>query len=127
MSRTANPTRPRPSGAGVDVRAVHGAPAPTGGRSRATYLRRRLSVIAVLVVAVFLLGVMVGRVGADAGLSDPVAGHDVVAPGESLWDVAARTAPPGADTREHLERIRGMNDVGGGHVDAWTVVAIPAR
>lgn len=99
----------------------------TASRQRRKYLRRRIAVISTLVVAVFVLGIAVGRVGAAAELSRSTTSHDVIAPGETLWDVAARTAPPGIDTRRHLADIRRVNGLDTSNVDAWTVVAIPAR
>lgn len=91
----------------------------------ATYWRRRLVVIVVLVALAFALTVAAGRIGAAAQLEDPVAGHVVVAPGQTLWDVAATTAPHGMDPRAHLAAIRSLNGLSGGDVGAWTVVLLP--
>jgi hypothetical protein len=89
--------------------------------------RRRLVAVAALVVLAFLLTVAIGRVGAGAELADPVAGHVVVAPGETLWDVAAATAPPGVDVRQQLAELEALNGFSSSDVGAWTVVLIPAR
>lgn len=94
---------------------------------RTVYLRRRVTVLSALVIAVFLLGIAVGRIGASAELVETTAGHDVIAPGETLWDVAVRTAPHDSDPRHHLAQLRAMNGLESSRVDAWTVVAIPAR
>lgn len=100
----------------------------TPPRARQTvYLRRRVAVLSALVLAVFLLGIAVGRIGAAAELSETTAGHEVVSPGETLWDVAVRTAPPDSDPRPHLAKLRAMNGLESSRVDAWTVVAVPAR
>jgi hypothetical protein len=99
------------------------APAPVG---RWTYLRRRVTVVALAIVLVFLATVAVGRVTAGAELEDAVAGHAVVRPGETLWDVAVATAPDGVDPRQQLEDLRVLNGLDGG-VEAWTTVLIPAR
>lgn len=105
-----------------------GAGRPTAhATSRSTYDRRRVGVLAGLVVAVFALTVVLGRAGAGADLADPVAGHVVVAPGETLWDVAVDTAPDGVDPRRQLAALRELNGFDGGHLDAWTVVLLPAR
>jgi hypothetical protein len=93
----------------------------------ATIWRRRSVAVAMLVVLAFLLTVAIGRVGAGAELTDPVAGHVVVAPGETLWDVAVATAPPGVDVREQLVALEALNGLESGDVAAWTVVLIPAR
>jgi hypothetical protein len=95
--------------------------------TRATYHRRRLLVVAGLVLLAFLLTVAIGRVGAQAELADRVAGHAVIEPGETLWDVAVASAPDGVDPRQQLADLRELNGISGSHVDAWTVVLLPAR
>jgi hypothetical protein len=92
----------------------------------ATFLRRRLVALGILVVLVTLLAVVIGRPGAQAQLEDPVAGHVVVQPGETLWDVAVASAPDGVDPRAQLEALRELNGLDGA-IDAWTVVLLPAR
>lgn len=98
-----------------------------GRISRATALRRRLVALAGLVLLLTLLTVAVGRVGAEAELADRVAGHAMLAPGDTLWDVAVSSAPDGVDPREQLAAIRTLNGFEGASVDAWTVVLLPAR
>ena len=93
----------------------------------AVYWRRRAVVVGVLLALAFLLTGLVGRVGAEAELEDKVAGHVVVHPGETLWDVTVATAPDDVDPREHLLRIQELNGLDNGQVEAWTVVLIPAR
>ena len=95
-------------------------------RRRGLRPRRRAVVACVTVlVAVALLG------AARGVLAQPevavAAGHVVLAPGETLWDVAVRSAPAGVDPREQLEAIRRLNGFGSTALDAWTVVLIPAR
>jgi hypothetical protein len=102
----------------------------TRGASRVsatTIWWRRCLAVLVLVLVAFLLTVAIGRVGAGAELADPVAGHVVVAPGETLWDVAVATAPPGVDVRQHLAELEALNGLAGGDVAAWTVLLLPAR
>jgi len=79
-----------------------------------------LTVVALLIAAV-------GQIGASADLEDRVAGHVVIGPGETLWDVAAATAPQGVDAREQLAAIEDLNGIRASDVDAWTVVLLPAR
>jgi hypothetical protein len=95
--------------------------------SRALYWRRRAVVVLALVAGAFLLTGLIGRVGAEAELEDKVAGHAVVQPGETLWDVSVATSPDDVDPREHLGAIKELNGLDGSHVDAWSVVLIPAR
>jgi hypothetical protein len=87
--------------------------------------RRRLAALAVLVVV--LIVVAWGRVGAQADLAERVDGHVVVQPGQTLWDVAAATAPVGVDTREQLAALQELNGLSAADVEAWTVVLLPAR
>jgi hypothetical protein len=95
--------------------------------TRATVLRRRLVALAGLVLLLTLVTVAVGRVGAEAELADRVAGHAVLGPGDTLWDVAVSSAPDGVDPREQLAAIRVLNGFEDASVDAWTVVLLPAR
>jgi len=84
--------------------------------------------LVLLTAAVLLLAVLFGS--ARVVLADPVmpvaAGHVVLEPGETLWDVAVRSAPNGVDPREQLDALRRLNGFGPGALDAWTVVLIPA-
>lgn len=93
----------------------------------AVYWRRRAVVVAVLLAVAFLATGLIGRVGAEAELEDKVAGHEVVQPGQTLWDVTVATAPDDVDPREHLSRIKDINGLSDAQVEAWTVVLIPAR
>jgi hypothetical protein len=107
-----------------------GAAAPSGsprGVSRASLLRRRIAALLALLLLIIVLTVAVGRVGAEAELADPVAGHAVIAPGDTLWDVAVATAPDGVDPREQLAGIRALNGLDGATLAPWTVVLLPAR
>jgi hypothetical protein len=95
--------------------------------SRTTLRRRRLVAVVTLLALSILLTVAIGRVGAQAELADPVAGHAVVTPGDTLWDVAVDTAPDGVDPREQLAAIQGLNGLDSSAVDPWTVLLLPAR
>ncbi len=118
---------------GLAPRVVEGAGVRgAGGRwnapvSVAQAWRRRGLVVVGLLVAAFLLTVAIGRVTASAGLADEVAGNEVVAPGETLWDVAVATAPADVDVRAHLAELEALNGVRAGEVEAWEVLLIPAR
>lgn len=93
--------------------------------SRAVYLRRRIMVAAALVVLLAVAGVVLGRLTAGAGPTDAVSGHVVVAPGQTLWDVAVEHAPAGTDHRAYLDQIMQLNGYDGS-VQAWEVVLLPA-
>lgn len=95
--------------------------------SAAVLWRRRAVAILGLIAIAFLLTVAIGRVGAEAELADKVAGHVVVQPGESLWEVAVATAREGIDARRQLDDLVKLNGLSSSQVDAWTVVLLPAR
>ncbi len=82
------------------------------------------ALVAAAVLAVTAMAVT-GAVAERAALPE-VAGHVVLQPGETLWDVAVRSAPAGVDPRRQLDTIRRLNAFGPGALDAWTVVLIPA-
>lgn len=99
---------------------------PPGRRPPAAVLRRRrVAAVVVLALVVSLAAALIGRWGAEADPSERIAGHVVVAPGDTLWDVAVATTPTGRDAREHLAAIRDLNGLGGGPLAPWTVIAIP--
>ena len=95
--------------------------------SQASAWRRRVGAVAVLVLLAFLLTVAIGRVTAGAQLADPVAGTVTIGPGETLWDVAAATAPAGVGVQEQLGAIESLNGFEGAPLEPWTVVLLPAR
>jgi len=92
---------------------------------RRVFIRRRIAVVAVALL-VALLGAVIGLEVTSASASEPtVRGHVVLQPGETLWDVAVRSAPHGVDARRQLADIRRINGFSGGAMDAWTVVLLP--
>lgn len=100
---------------------------PQAPVSRLTYWRRRLTVLAGVVGLALLLVLLVGNPNAEAELADPVGGHVVVEPGDTLLQIAADTAPAGVDVHDHLRDIRELNGFSSSSVAAWTVVLLPAR
>ncbi|MCC5947308.1 MAG: hypothetical protein JJT89_02535 [Nitriliruptoraceae bacterium] len=102
-------------------------PASLAPATRASVIRRRLGALAVLLLVAFVLTAAIGRIGAVAELEERVAGHVVIEPGETLWDVAEATRPDGVDTRAQLTALRELNGLEDSQVDAWQVVLVPAR
>lgn len=123
-------TSPRPreaaGGDGHDGRGRH-LRLVTPPPSRAATWRRRTGALLVVLTLILLLVAAVGRVTASADLQDQVAGHVIIEPGETLWDVAVATAPEGRDPRSQLDAIQDLNGIRASDVDAWTVVLLPAR
>ena len=122
------PARPSPGAGGTG----DGRPRPhlrlvTPPPSRASTWRRRIAALAVVLVVVTLLAAGIGRMTAAADLQGRVAGHVVVEPGQTLWDVAVATAPDGVDPRAQLAAIEDLNGLRATDIDAWTVVLLPAR
>jgi hypothetical protein len=120
MSAISLPTRPdaltRPDDGHDPVRSA-----------RPERARRPLALLAAVALLVTLAVLVLAGGDAGAELADPVAGHVVVAPGETLWDVAVDSAPVGVDAREQLRAIQELNGLEGAQVQAWSVVLLPAR
>jgi hypothetical protein len=82
-------------------------------QQRAMFLRRRIGVGALLVTVV-LLGIQIGGVGNTAPTSVAGAPRAVrLHTGETLWDVAARFAPPSVDTRAYVDELIELNGLSG--------------
>lgn len=117
--RTAAPAAAPAAGPVPGAPELRAVPRPAR-RTRSALRVAALGVIASLLVAGFLGTVLTGP-------EEPVAaGHVVLQPGETLWDIAIRSAPAGVDPRRQLEVVRRLNGFGPGALDAWTVVLIPA-
>jgi hypothetical protein len=79
--------------------------------------------------AFLLLAILAsGRFTADAGTASSSAGPAttviVVQPGESLWQIATRSAP-GTDPREWVTTVRGLNGLGDATVVAGQSILVP--
>ena len=101
------------------------APAPTP--QHVYWLRRTL----VLLAATGLVLVLMGAAGAIrnvAGPSEPVARTNltvVVAPGQTLWDIAARYAPADRDITGFAAEIAELNDVDALAVQPGSPLVVP--
>jgi hypothetical protein len=91
------------------IRAVAAGRAPSRRRvRRATYVRRRLSVVGLavgLVLVTAQAGAALGGSSPDAPGRAPTVASTVVGPGDSLWSVAERLAP-GDDPRPVVDALR---------------------
>lgn len=128
MSSTYTSSRPAPSpAASTAPAAADERDRWAGGREPTIAVRRPWGAVVALVLAVTLAVVLLGGGDADAQLADPVAGHVVVEPGQTLWDVAVASAPDDVDARAQVRAIQELNGLDGAEVDAWTVLLLPAR
>lgn len=86
-----------------------------------------------LAIGALLAGAALGLfalLGVGTGTAEPaaaVAGHVVVEPGQTLWDVAVGAAPAGSDPRAYLADLLVLNGFDGADVPAWTVVLLPTE
>lgn len=86
-----------------------------------------LTLAASVFAIVALFGVVVG--GMAEGADAPVPDRTVlvsVAPGQSLWDLAAEYAPD-SDPRDVVERIQTLNELSSGAVAAGYPLAVPVQ
>jgi hypothetical protein len=120
VHRPAGPVQLRPVGARV-VR-------PAGGSLRLTRRGRLVAAAATLLIAVLTLVGVASRVG-SLSESSPVPASApaqvVVAPGETLWSIAARVAPE-RDPRTVVARIRDLNGMSTGDVRAGQTLLLRA-
>jgi hypothetical protein len=115
-----------------DLRVLEGGRAPARLARRAAFRRRRLVALATLVTIVAAIALLVGAVStrlADGGHPSSAVGTSsptsavalstaevaasswVVAPGDTLWSIAAQVAPH-ADVRDTVERLVELNGDG---------------
>lgn len=62
--------------------------------------------------------------GAAVAVADPALGQHIVAPGDTLWQLAV-AAVPGADPRETVDRIMRLNGLTAAEVEVGRVLLIP--
>lgn len=105
---------------------------PVGARSARTPVRltRRGRVVVLLTLVTLLLGAFLLGRGADsaaAGTSSPAPQGTVttVRPGETLWTIAKRL-DPGHDPRALVQRLRSLNGLSTGAVQAGQQLRVPA-
>lgn len=100
--------------------------APAGGPARLTRRGRLLVSLAVLLLAITGGVLLTGGGAALAGTHPPAVSHRqvTVAPGQTLWQIAERTAP-GSDPRETVQRILDLNGLQTSEVQAGTALLLP--
>jgi len=103
------------------------ARAAAGGRVRLTR-RGRLAVFLVTLAAVLVAGVFLGAGSVatqERGESVP-SSVVMVAPGETLWDIASRITPSGEDVRDTMYDIKRLNALPSSALDAGQRIRVPA-
>lgn len=88
--------------------------------------RRGRTVIVLVLAMLVLVAFSLGRVSSEASRDDaPVVRPTVVVqPGDTLWQIARRTAP-GADRRRMVARISQLNDLGARPLQAGQRLVLP--
>jgi len=107
------------------LRVVPGQPSPP--RTPPTvFWRRRVLVLAIL-VALVLGAVGVVRASTPDATTDQIDITVVVPDGGTLWDLAERYAPPGADRSTWVDAVADRNDVDPGAIQPGTAVSVPVE
>lgn len=91
-------------------------------RRRAMVVRRRITLGAVLVVAVIAFVFATGPAGVAPASESWAPRAVVVHSGQTLWDVADRYSRPGTDSRAYVQAILDLN-----HLDAPPAVGVRIR
>ena len=89
------------------------------------YLARRVAVGAVGVVLVIVGAAMVRGGPVAPGGPPKRAEVGTVAPGDTLWDLARRYSPPGADPRAYVDRLVRANGLAGRPLQAGMRLRFP--
>ena len=117
---------PAPRSRAVTSHAVTRPRAVASPRRRPNVMLRRriaaLLVIAVVALVVSGLWAMRSEASSDAGVVEATV---VVAPGETVWDIAAEYTPPGAHPQAYVAEVLRYNDLTASAVLPGTVLRLP--
>lgn len=97
----------------------------------AVYLRRRLAVVALAVTVVTVAALLLVGVWSRGGAAVTPTGvvttpvEVVIAPGDTIWDLAHAHAPKGQNPRAYVARIVAANDVEATALAPGTVLRLP--
>jgi hypothetical protein len=102
---------------------------PAAGRRRRAPLRltrRGRLVVVVLALLVMVAGSLVATRAAAEGPSSGIeVQRYVVAPGDTLWEIATGVARPGEDLRDVVQRIEVLNNMTSASVIAGQEILLP--
>lgn len=99
----------------------------TGRSAVALHLTRRGRVAVILLALALLLGgvLVATRASADGPVSAPQVERYVVAPGDTLWAIAAGVARPGEDLRDVVREIEVLNEMPSAALTAGEQILLP--
>lgn len=109
----------------AQVRRVPSAEAAPSGSSLRLTRRGRVAVWVLALAVAAGVGLSAQSATADApGAALPVETR-VVAPGETLWQIAGEVAAPGADLRDVVAELVDLNGLGGAGLQAGQEILVP--
>ncbi|MDM7856168.1 LysM peptidoglycan-binding domain-containing protein [Cellulomonas alba] len=112
--------------AAADARVV---PTAGGREPRPAALRLTLRGRLVLLLLALALGVgavlFASQASADGTVSAQEVQRHVVAPGETLWRIAAGITPPGHDVRDTVDRLVRLNHLPSAGLMAGQIIVVP--
>lgn len=119
---SSNPAHRRPA-----VVRVAPTAAGRGERPAALHLTRRGRVVLVLLALVLGVGAVLfaSQASADGTVSAQEVQRHVVAPGETLWRIAAGITPEGGDVRDTVDRLVRLNHLPSAGLMAGQVIVVP--
>ncbi len=129
MSTITLPSAPRIAGSA----RVVAQPMPARVSLDDTHVGPRVHPLAIVVAVVSLVVIVASAMTvfsayrAASGVSADTAGHVMVEPGRSLWEVAVETAPAGVTPSEHYAALQDLNGHSTVRVDGWTVILLPSH
>lgn len=98
----------------------------TAGRPALRLTRRGRVVLSAVALALALAGALAAQPADAEAPAAPVAVRThVVAPGETMWQIAAETAAPGADVRDVVDELVELNGLTGSGLAAGQQILVP--
>lgn len=110
----------QPAGPGTETGSE-----PSSTRRLRLTRRGRLVVATLALLLVGGAGLWGSRAAADGPRSAPVVERHVVAPGETLWGIAAHVARPGQDVRDVVVELKALNDLSDSGLTAGEELVVP--
>ena len=119
-SSSARPARPRPA-----TRAFTTTTPRRAARRRPNVLLRRRIAAALTVIALILALGVTWAMRSEAAPDGIVEATVVVAPGETVWDIATQYVPDGTHPQAYVAEVLRANDLDAGAVQPGTVLRLP--